>query len=81
MSEAHDMNNTEQPNDSGRAPSGAPDGVSGVRRWLSGLVFLALAVVTFVAGEDNRWVSIPAAVLAAVALIDFLRTGQRRASE
>ncbi len=68
---------------------GAPDSAAGagdaglptggrLRMWLSGLVFVVFAVVTFIAGEDNRWVSIPAAIVAAVALIDFLSINQRR---
>lgn len=66
-------------------PDGGPDvgpmpgrRNSAVRMWIGGALFLAAAVVTFIAGDDDRWISIPAAIVAAVALVDFLSVNQRR---
>jgi hypothetical protein len=63
-----------EPNNGVRSPNQTVP----VRMWISGLAFVALATVTFVAGEDNRWISVPAAIVAAIALIDFFWTNQRR---
>jgi hypothetical protein len=63
-----------EPNNGVRSPKHAVP----LRMWISGMVFVALAIVTFVAGEDNRLISVPAAIVAAIALIDFFWTNQRR---
>jgi hypothetical protein len=78
MAEANDTNGGEWNSAAtGDKPDNVPAG-GAARMWISASVFLVLAVITFFAGEDNRWVSIPAAVVAAVALIDFLSVNQRR---
>lgn len=80
-----ESNNDDRPT-SRSAPDGEPaeesplgGGTDGaVRMWISGALFVLAAVVTFIAGDDNRWVSIPGAIVAAVALVDFLSVNQRR---
>lgn len=70
MSESNDGNGT----------GAMEDGLAGgkIRMWIGGVVFVAAGVVTFIAGDENRWISIPAAIVAAIALVDLLSVRQRR---
>jgi dolichyl-phosphate-mannose--protein O-mannosyl transferase len=60
---------------------GAPPARSALtlRMWLAAFGFLTCALITFIAGiEGIRWLSVVAAVFAAIAAVDFVWISQRK---